>query len=66
MKVFEIEGYWLDDNAPFTHQKVAEFDNTPTGYSDDDIFYYGITPEVGRQYDDFMVTKVELYDEVAV
>ena len=28
-------------------------------YSDEQIFYYGITPEVGKQYDDFTITYVE-------
>lgn len=44
MTVFNIDGYFVDDpDSSIDGSLVAEFDNTPDGYSDDQIFYYGLS-----------------------
>lgn len=45
MKVFEINGYYEEDKQEVSGLLVAEFDNTPKGYSDEQIFFYGISEE---------------------
>lgn len=61
--MFKIDGYFVDDGAEFSNYLVTEFDNTPEGYADDQIFYYGLS-ESGIQeaiasrdpVDDFIIT----------
>lgn len=43
MKVFEIDGYWKDDLSGFHGHLVAEYDCTPDGYDDVEIFFYGLS-----------------------
>jgi len=71
MKVFSINGYYKDDQSEFDGYLVAEFDNTPKGYSDDDIFFYGLS-ETNLQEaielkedtgHDFVITGYEVVDE---
>ena len=70
MKVFSIDGYWKDDNSSFCGYKVAEMDCTPEGYSDDDIFFYGLSEDDIKSdidntetINDFVITDYELYDD---
>jgi hypothetical protein len=70
MKVFSISGYWKDDKTTFTGYKVAEFDCIPEGYSDDDIFWFGMSEDdIKSELDndqsitDFVITDYELYDD---
>ena len=44
MKIFEIDGFWKDDLTEFSGY-VAEFDDTPEGWNDEDFFYYGLNEE---------------------
>ena len=41
-EVFAIDGYWVDDKSPIEGELICAYDNTPDGYIDDDIFYYGL------------------------
>lgn len=43
MKVFSIDGYYTDDKDEFYGYAVAELHNTPDGWDDSDIFYYGLS-----------------------
>lgn len=70
MKVFSISGYWKDDKTPFNGYKVAELDSLPDGYSDDDIFYFGLSEDDIKEsidntetVNDFVITDYELYDD---
>lgn len=42
MRVFNIEGYFTDDKSPID-SLVAEFDDVPAGYSEEDIFFFGLS-----------------------
>lgn len=42
MSVFSIDGYFKDDKSEFSGFLISEFSNTPKGYSDEDIFFYGL------------------------
>ncbi len=44
MKVFNIQGYFTDDKSPID-SLVAEFDDVPNGYSEEDIFFFGLSEE---------------------
>lgn len=44
MKVFNIQGYFTDDRSPID-SLVAEFDDVPKGYSEEDIFFFGLSEE---------------------
>lgn len=44
MKVFNIQGYFTDDKSPID-SLVAEFDSVPNGYSEEDIFFFGLSEE---------------------
>jgi len=44
-EVFAINGYWVDDKSPISGALVSAYDDTPEGYIDDDIFYYGLERE---------------------
>ena len=49
-QVFEVEGYWKDDkDEEFSGYLVAELDCVPEGYSDDDIFFYGLSEELLKE-----------------
>lgn len=70
MKVFSIEGYFIDDNAPFDGQLVTELDETPNNYNKDDIFWYGLGEHDIKQaiknkevIDDFIITDYKLEQE---
>ena len=44
MKIFNISGYWLEEpHEIFTDLLVAEYDDTPEGFNDNDIFFYGMS-----------------------
>ena len=45
MAIFEVEGYWKDDKSEFYGEFINEFDDTPEGWEDDHIFYYGLSEE---------------------
>jgi len=68
MSMFKIEGYWKDEpEQTFTNQLVNEYDDSPKGYEDDDIFYYGLSEsdireaiELGSSTThDFVITSYE-------
>lgn len=71
MKVFNISGHFTIDE-PFYDYKVAEFDNTPANYSDDDIFFYGLSEDQIKEaiktkepIDDFIIESYTVYDHNA-
>jgi len=39
---FSINGYWKGDNSEFEDYIVTDWDCTPEGYDDDDIFMFGM------------------------
>lgn len=46
MRVFSVDGYLDGDKENLVSGfLVAEFDNTPKGYNDDDIYFYGMNEE---------------------
>lgn len=45
MKVFSIDGYWKDDKDNFYGYLVSEFDDVPKGYSEEDIFFFGLSED---------------------
>lgn len=45
MKIFSISGFWKDDKSEFEHFLVAEYDDVPEGYDEEDIFYFGLSEE---------------------
>lgn len=68
MRVFSTSGYFVDDHSEFDDYLIAEFDDTPRGYSDDQIFFYGLSESdiqnaiaSGEPVDDFVLTG---YQEV--
>lgn len=64
MKIFRVNGHFKDDGASINGYLIAEYDQTPTGYSDEDIFYYGIAEkDLIGEHDDFIITGYEIYDE---
>lgn len=44
-KLFKIDGYFVDDNTEFLGYLVTEYDDTPKGMHDDDIFFYGLSEQ---------------------
>lgn len=65
MKIFSVSGYFNDDHSNFDGYLVAEFNQTPFGYSDEQIFFYGLseTQLIGK-HGDFTITSYTLYDVV--
>lgn len=70
MKVFSVDGYFLDDESEFSNYLIAEYDNTPNGYSDEDIFFYGLDEDTIKRciaekdpVGDFLITEYRVYDE---
>ncbi len=41
--LYSINGYYKDDKSEFSDYLVCEYDSTPEGMDDDDIFYYGLS-----------------------
>ena len=49
---YRINGYWKDDLSKFEGDLVRAFDDEPSQddeYTDDDIFYYGLSEEEIKQ-----------------
>lgn len=70
MKVFSIDGYYVDDKTEFQGYAVAEFYHTPEGWDDINIFFYGLSePEIkeaissGEPVDDFIITSYTVIEE---
>ena len=69
VRVFKIDGYWVDDKQEFQECLVSEFDDTPSGYKDEDIFYYGLNEAAikdaiaeQKPVDDFVITGYEVLE----
>lgn len=45
MKVFEVNGYWKDDSTEFEGELIAEFDDVPDGWNDEDFLFFGLSEE---------------------
>ena len=41
--MFEINGYWKNDNETFEGYLVTDTHIVPHGYTDHDIFFHGLT-----------------------
>lgn len=70
MNVYAIDGYWTDDQSEFSNYLVCDFDCTPASYSDEQIFWYGLSEnnikqaiKTGEAIDDFVITDYQLYEE---
>ncbi len=67
--IFEIDGYFKDDNSEFNGYLVAEYDDTPDGFDDDDIFFYGLSEALIKEAialkkdttHDFVITAYRIY-----
>ncbi len=67
MKVFSIDGYFKDDKTEFYGYLVAEYDQTPEGWEDEDFFFYGLSEEEIQSSSeddclDFVITNYEIID----
>lgn len=65
-KVFSINGYFKDTKETFEDLLVAEYNDVPDGYAEEDIFYFGMSEkdleESLNQEDsivDFVITSFE-------
>ena len=45
MKIFRIKGYWVDDKRSIDGYLIAEYNDIPKNYSDDEIFFYGLSEQ---------------------
>lgn len=43
--LFSIDGYFIDDQTEFSGYLVTEYDDTPQGMDDDNIFFYGLSEQ---------------------
>lgn len=72
MKIFSIDGYFTDDNTPFTNQLVTSNEEPLpywVDYKDDDIFFYGLDcsllPKLPATIlDQFVVTSFKFVEEI--
>ena len=65
MKVFSISGFWKDDESEFEDFLVAEYDDVPEGYDEEDIFYFGLSERdiLGSRLEDgleFVITSYQI------
>ena len=42
-KLFNVDGYWKNYNTPIHDYLITETEEIPSGYSDGQIFYAGLT-----------------------
>jgi hypothetical protein len=64
LKIFEISGFFVDDNTEFEGYLAAEFNEVPEGWKDDDFFFFGLSEseiqesiESGQPiWNDFVIT----------
>lgn len=70
MKVFAIDGYYVDDKAEFQGYAVAELHYTSDGWDDINIFYYGLSESdiqraisSGKPVDDFIITSYTVIEQ---
>ena len=73
MLVFAICGYWKDEpECLFEGYLIAEYDDVPEGYDDDDIFFFGMNEaDIVRAIDegenfneDFVITSYNIHERV--
>ena len=69
MSVFSITGYFADDEDPIEAALITDYDSTPDGYADEEIFFYGLSEQElkeavtsGEPVDDFVVTGYLVID----
>ena len=69
MSVFSITGYFADDEYPIEAALITDYDSTPDGYADEEIFFYGLSEQElkeaiasGEPIDDFVVTNYLVID----
>ena len=41
--IFSVSGYWKDDGTEFDGLIVNEFDDTPKGWEEEEIFFFGLS-----------------------
>ena len=63
-KVYQVSGYWKDDKTEL-RGLICSMDSTPEGYSDDDIFFYGLSEKDMKSSsqgdaNDFVITHYKL------
>ena len=70
--IFSISGYFKDDPyPPFDGYLVNEYDDVPVGYTDDQIFFHGLSEENIKEAielredtaHDFVITDYEIYNK---
>lgn len=57
MSVYRVDGYFKDDKSYFSNYLVIDFHGVPKGYSEEDIFFFGVSDEVVGDYGDFVITE---------
>ena len=69
MSVSSITGYFADDEYPIETALITDYDSTPDGYADEEIFFYGLSEQElkeaiasGEPIDDFVVTSYLVID----
>lgn len=63
--VYSISGFFKDDLLEFSNYLVTDYDNTPTGYNDEDIFFYGLKLDNNYIDDeglDFIITRFRVLE----
>lgn len=74
MNLYSISGYWQgEEDSKFEGYLVCDYDQTPDGYDDDEIFFYGLSEENIKQaiedgeedvlQGDFVITSHEIHAE---
>ena len=69
MSVSSITGYFADGEYPIETALITDYDSTPDGYADEEIFFYGLSEQElkeaiasGEPIDDFVVTSYLVID----
>ena len=57
-RVFSVSGYWNDNGEHIDNYLVTDIHETPDGYEDEDIFFYGLDEsELTGNQGDFTITS---------
>ena len=63
-RVFSVSGYWNDNGEPIDNYLVTDIHETPEGYEDEDIFFYGLPEdELMGDQGDFTITSYVIIEE---
>lgn len=65
-KLYTISGYWKDDGSEFENYLVTDIDSVPDGYSEEDIFFFGLSEKELQEssesdMQEFVITNYQQY-----